>query len=57
METNNRPFNLLDGASCETLQVLREVGEMKKGSVNQQLSLELQILKHRLGRSAADGNH
>ncbi len=40
MEHNNRPFNLIDGATGETLQVLREVDEKKKISENPELPLE-----------------
>lgn len=40
MEHNNRTFNLIDGATGETLQVLREFDEKKKNSENPELPLE-----------------
>jgi len=40
MEHDNRPFSLIDGATGETLQVIREVNEKKKISENPELPLE-----------------
>ncbi|MGD1973763.1 MAG: pyridoxal-phosphate dependent enzyme [Desulfobacterales bacterium] len=40
MEYNNRPFNLIDGATGETFQVIREVKEKKKISENPDFPLE-----------------
>jgi threonine synthase len=43
MEHDNRPFNLIDGATGETLQVLRDVDEKKKISENPELPLEARL--------------
>jgi threonine synthase len=40
MEQSNKPFNIMDGATGETLKVIREVDEKKKISENSKLPLE-----------------
>ncbi|MGD8297515.1 MAG: hypothetical protein PVG67_14040 [Desulfobacterales bacterium] len=43
MEYDNRPFNLVDGATGESFKIIREVDEKKKISENPELPMESRL--------------